>query len=76
MLRLLLTSVSYGAMTVLSMHHAEEAQRKSEAFMSFVEARRKHSLRMTFRGKPFLPVFHAGHYIKPDNWAEAPLVQS
>lgn len=44
--------------------------------MSFVEARRKHSLRMTFRGKPFLSVFHAGHYIKPDNWAEAPLAQS
>lgn len=76
MLRFLMTSVSYGAMTVLSMHYAEEAQRKSEAFMSFVEVHRKHSLRMTFRGKPFLPVFHTGHYIKPDNWAEAPLVQS
>lgn len=76
MLRHLLTSVSYGAMTTLSMHYAEEDQRKSEAFMSFVEAQRKHTLRMTFRGKPFLPVFHAGHYIKPDNWAEAPLVQS
>jgi hypothetical protein len=76
MLRFLTTTVSYAAMTILSMHYAEEDQRKSQAFMDYVEASRKHRLRITFRGKPFLPVFHAGHRIKPDNWAEAPLVQS
>lgn len=71
MMRHLLTTVSYAAMTILSFHYAEEDQRKSEAFMSYTKAHRKHTLMMALRDKPFLPVFHAGHFIKPSNWNEA-----
>ena len=76
MWRHLMMSVSHGAMMILQLHFAEEAQRKTQGFLTYVEHHRKHILRMTFRGKPFSPVFHAGHKIKPSNWAEAPLVQS
>lgn len=76
MWRQLMMSASHGAMNLLLMHFAEEAQRKSQQFMSFVEAHRKHTLMATLRGRPYLPVFHAAHKIKPDNWSEPPLVQS
>lgn len=73
---MLLTSVSHLSMSILLEHFMEEERAKTERFMEFHKAGVRHRLMATLRGRPFLPMFHAGHKIKPDNWNEGPLVQS
>lgn len=72
----LLTTVSYGAMLTLIGHYQEEAQRKTEEFQNWVKHVYKARVMATLRGRPYQGVFRAENKIRPDNWNEAPLVQS
>lgn len=70
MLKHYLTSVSYQAMSLSLMLYQEQDDRFTQRFMKHEEATRKHTLQMTFRGRPHQPMFRPTHHIKPANWNE------
>lgn len=71
----LMTSVSYGAMMILTGHYMEEAQRKTEQFKDWAKFAFDARVKAILHGRPFQAMFRPEDKIKPDNWDEAPLVQ-
>ena len=76
MKRYLLSTVSYSAMALAVMINQKILDRASPEFQQYRSQAQKALSRMVFGGKWHQPVFRRSHFIKPDNWNEAPLVQS